>query len=92
VAFIEGWNARLAAGSPVMFSPTMRAAMIAGYRWLTVSCPGCGMVSDVDLSTVDRHLDASIMSLIPVLSCRTCKPHAPFALLVELSRERPQLR
>jgi hypothetical protein len=52
-----------------MFSPTMRAAMIAGYRWLTASCPGCGMVSDVDLTTVDRHPDGSIMSLIPALSC-----------------------
>jgi hypothetical protein len=91
-AFIEAWNAMLAAGHRAPFSPTMGGAIIARYRWLTVQCPGCGMVSDIDLSTLDRHPHASIASLIPSLSCRTCRPHAPFARLVGLSRERPALR
>jgi hypothetical protein len=29
--------------------------------------------------------DAIIASLIPKLSCRNCRPHAPFAELVKLS-------
>jgi len=87
---IETWNDKLAAGGPALFSPTFRAA--GGYRWLTVLCPGCGTVTDIDLAGIDRHPDASIMSLIPELSCRTCRPHAPLARLIGLSRDRPQAR
>ena len=89
VRVIEMWNQALAAGGRVWFSPTIRAAAVTGYRWLTVYCPGCGTVSDVDLAKLDRHPDSSIMSLIPELSCRTCRPHAPFAQLKRLSREKP---
>ena len=28
---------------------------------------------------------AAVTSLIPLLSCRSCRPHAPFAELVRLS-------
>jgi len=43
-----------------------------------------------DISSIDRHPDGSIMSLIPELSCRACQPHAPFAQISRLSRERPE--
>jgi len=46
-----------------------------------VHCPGCGTVKDVDLLKIDRHPGAPITSLIPELSCRNCRPHAPFARL-----------
>jgi len=36
--------------------------------------------------TLDRHRDAAVSSLIPALSCRSCRPNAPFAELVRLSR------
>jgi len=39
----------------------------------------------VDLRTLDRHLWSALTSLIPALSCRACRPHAPFAELVRLS-------
>ncbi len=39
----------------------------------------------VDLRTVDLHPFAALTSLIPALSCRSCRPHAPFAELVRLS-------
>ena len=29
---------------------------------------------DIDLRTFDRHLDAAVTSLIPSLSCRSCRP------------------
>ena len=41
----------------------------------------------IDLRTLDRHADAAVTSLIPALSCRSCRPNAPFAELVRLSRK-----
>ena len=38
------------------------------------------------LPTLDRHPDAAVSSLIPALSCRSCRPHPPFAELVRLSK------
>src|SRR3954470_22204867 len=61
---IETWNKRLSPGRRALFSPTIGAASIAGYGWITVYCPGCGTVKDIDLAKIDRHPDASIMSLI----------------------------
>jgi hypothetical protein len=39
-----------------------------------------------DLRTLNRHPDAAVSSLIPALSCRSCRPNALFAELVRLSR------
>src|SRR5262245_30382118 len=88
---IEAWNDRLASGRRALFSPTIGAAAIAGYRWLTVHCPGCGTLKEMDLTAIRRHPDASLMSLIPELSCRNCRPHAPFAQLKGLRRDDVQL-
>ena len=38
------------------------------------------------LRALDRHHDAAVSSLIPALSCRSCRPNAPFAEFVRLSR------
>jgi hypothetical protein len=43
-------------------------------------------INAIDLRTLDRHRDAAVSSLIPALSCRSCRPNAPFAELVRLSR------
>ena len=85
---IETWNTKVAAGRRILSAPTFGAARLAGYRWLTVYCPGCGTVKEIDLAKIDRHPDASITSLIPDLSCRMCRPHAPFAQLRRLTRDR----
>ena len=85
---IETWNAKLAAGRRILSAPTFGAARLAGYRWLTVYCPGCGTVKEIDLAKIDRHPDASITSRIADLSCRMCRPHAPFAQLRRLTRDR----
>ena len=42
--------------------------------------------SSIDLRKLDRHRDAAVTSLIPLLSCRSCRQNAPFAELVRLSR------
>ena len=82
---VATWNARQQAHMPMLFSPTIGAAITARHWFLWVRCPACRTTNAIDLRTLDRHPDAAITSLIPWLSCRSCRPHAPFAELVRLS-------
>jgi hypothetical protein len=84
---IAAWNERQAKRMPMLFSPTIGAAITAGYWFLWVCCPACRTTNAIDLRTLDRHRDAAVTSLIPSLSCRSCRPNAPFAELVRLSRK-----
>ena len=81
------WNERQARRMPMLFSPTIGAAIAAGYWLLWVRCRACRTINAIDLRTLDRHHNAAITSLIPALSCRSCRPNAPFAELVRLSRK-----
>jgi hypothetical protein len=54
-AVVDRWNEQLAAGREMLWSPTIRAALIAGTPWLDVHCPGCGTSRAIDLRAVDRH-------------------------------------
>ena len=83
---IAAWNARQAQCMPMLFSPTIGAAVAARHWFLWVRCPACRTINSIDLRALDRHRDAAISSLIPSLSCRSCRPNAPFAELVRLSR------
>ena len=83
---IAAWNERQALRAPMIFSPTIGAAIRAGYWFLWVRCPACRTINAIDLRALDRHPDAAVTSLIPALSCRSCRPNAPFAELVRLSR------
>jgi hypothetical protein len=83
---LGAWNERQAKRMPMLFSPTIGAAITAGYWFLWVRCPACRTTNAIDLRTLDRHRDAAVSSLIPALSCQSCRPNAPFAELVRLSR------
>ncbi len=83
---IAAWNERQEKRMPMLFSPTIGAAITAGYWFLWVRCPACRTINAIDLRTLDRHPGAAVSSLIPALSCRSCRPHAPFAELMRLSR------
>jgi hypothetical protein len=83
---IDAWNERRAERMPMLFSPTIGAAIAARYWFLWVRCPACRTTNAIDLRTLDRHRDAAVTSLIPALSCRSCRPNAPFAELVRLSK------
>ena len=83
---IAAWNDRQARRMPMIFSPTIGAAIAARHWFLWVRCQACRSTSSVDLRRLDRHPDAAVTSLIPALSCRSCRPNAPFAELVRLSR------
>jgi len=71
---------------PMLFSPTIVAAIIARYWFLWVRCPACRTTNAIDLRVIDRHRNAAVTSLIPALSCRSCRPHPLFAELVRLSK------
>ena len=83
---IGAWNERQAKRMPMLFSPTLGAAITARYWYLWVRCPACRTTQSIDLRRLDRHRDAAVTSLIPLLSCRSCRPNAPFAELVRLSK------
>jgi hypothetical protein len=86
VKLVETWNARQTAHMPMLFSPTIEAAITAGYWFLRARCPACRTTGDVDLRTLDWHRGAAVTALTPALSCRSCRPNAPFAELICLSR------
>jgi hypothetical protein len=75
---IAAWNERQAKRMPMIFSPTIGAAITARFWFLWVRCPACRTIKAIDLRTLDRHRDAAVTSLIPALSCRSCRPNAPF--------------
>ncbi len=82
---IAAWNKRQAQRMPMLFSPTIGAAIAARYWYLWVRCPPCRTINAIDLRTIDRHRDAALTSLIPALSCRSCRPNAPLAELSRMS-------
>lgn len=82
------WNNRVKRGARPSFWPTFGSVIAAGMPWLSVLCPACRQIADVDLRTIERHPDAPISSLIPQLSCRRCCPNPPFARLLELRAKR----
>lgn len=82
---VADWNERQTRRMPMLFSPTIGAAIAARYWYLWVRCPGCRTINAIDLHTLDRHRDAAVTSLILALSCRSCRPNAPFAELLRLS-------
>jgi hypothetical protein len=81
---IDRWNRRLATGRDMLWSPTIRAALIAGTPWLDVFCPGCGTSRAIDLRTVDRHPLASVGTMVLGLRCSWCLGSAPMPKLLGL--------
>jgi hypothetical protein len=82
---VTTWNARQAAHMPMLFSPTIGAAITARHWFLHVRCPACRTTNAIDLRALDWHRNAAVTALIPALSCRSCRPDAPFAELLKLS-------
>jgi hypothetical protein len=80
---IAAWNARVEAGAPAEFFPTIGTAIASGHYQLNYRCPACGQVGELDLRTVAdaHHARAPIYVLIPKLSCKQCCPNPPHAVL-----------
>ncbi|MGB6663121.1 MAG: hypothetical protein WBE90_29560 [Xanthobacteraceae bacterium] len=81
---VTEWNERQAQRAPLLVLPTIGAAVAAQHWRLWVRCPGCCTTQSIDLRRLDWHPDAMVTSLVPKLSCRTCRPNAPFSELVKL--------
>jgi hypothetical protein len=60
---VTAWNERQAARVPMLFSPTIEAAITAGYWFLRARCPACRTTGDVDLRTLDWHRSAAVTAL-----------------------------
>jgi hypothetical protein len=83
-AVIERWNEHLSASRDMLWSPTIRAALIAGTPWLDVFCPGCGTSRALGLRRVDRHPLASVGTLVLGLRCSWCPESAPMPKILGL--------
>jgi hypothetical protein len=77
------WNGRQAKRMPMLFSPTIGAAITAGYWFLRARCPVHPRRRPSDARLAPRR---GREALTPALSCRSCRPNAPFAELVCLSK------
>jgi len=96
-AVVDRWNEQLAAGRDMLWSPTIRASMLAGTPWLDVFCPGCGTsrpidLRTIDLRTIDRHPLASVGTLVLGLRCSWCPGSAPMPKLIGLFAMPPARR
>jgi hypothetical protein len=49
---VDRWNRRLATGHDMLWSPAIRAGLLAGTPWLEIFCPGCGTSRAIDLRTL----------------------------------------
>jgi hypothetical protein len=81
---VADWNERQSKRMPMLFSPTIEAALLTNQWFLWVCCPACRTTAAVDLRRI--HPGAAITSLIPPPSCRGCRPNPPFAELMRLSK------
>lgn len=86
---VERWNAAIAVGEGVLWSPTIRCTVIAGMPWLTVHCPGCRTSRVIDIRTIDRHPLASVGSLVLGLRCSWCRGAAPMPIVSGLYASPP---
>src|SRR3974377_606634 len=75
---IPAWHERQALRAAMIFSPTISAAIVAGYWFLWVRCPACRTINAIDLRTLDRYRAATVTSLIPPLSSTSCRPNRSF--------------
>jgi hypothetical protein len=82
---INGWNERQVKRMPLLFSPTIGAAITAGYWFLWVRCPACNTTNAIDLRTLDRHRDAAATShsraVLPIMPAERAvrRTRAPIA-------------
>ena len=75
---IGAWNERLAQGMPMLFAPTIGAALSVRHHFLWVHCPGCRAVRDVDLRMVNCGRGTSVTCLTSAFACGACKSTGTF--------------
>lgn len=80
------YNAQLAGGGEVCWTPLLSAALLAGHPWLQVHCPGCDQVKAVDLRIVPRPADTALTAIAEKLRCQDpCRGRAGAPRIVALT-------
>jgi hypothetical protein len=74
-AIIEQFNSRLTAKKPVLFWPTVGAALICKHYWLVIACDSCDTTMDLDLTVKRRNSNAPINFAIGDVRCPRCNGH-----------------
>ncbi len=82
---VHEFNMRLAGRLPLLFAPTIGAALISKHPWLQIHCAGYNVVSDVDLRVVRRDPAMPITEILHSLSCQRCRGEGPMPRLVKLA-------
>jgi hypothetical protein len=75
---IAAWNDARARRMPMLFAPTIAAALSARHHFLWVHCPACRAVRDVDLRTLNCNHDSTVTALTSEIACGSCKSKAIF--------------
>ncbi len=84
---IAVWNERQARHLPMLYAPTIGAALGTRHHFLWVHYRGCRTVRDVDLRMLNCDRDAAVTCLSSALLCSSCGSKATFPQeLMRLSR------
>jgi hypothetical protein len=70
---IDRWKRRLATGRDMLWSPTIRAALVAGTPWLDVICPGAAPAGRSTCERSTAHPLASVDTLVLGASGLLCE-------------------
>ena len=91
-AMIDEWHERLILGELPRPSPTLGAALAAGYRQL-VYCEGCRYSTHIPLRTFRRPIRTQLIDLAPLLVCERCGKRGPLPQIKGVTRRTtPTLR
>ena len=88
---VTAWNERQAKRMPMLFSPTIGAAITAGYWFLRARCPACRTTGDVDLRSARlaprRGRDGSYAgAVVPILPAECAVRRTRLPVQVERCR------
>ena len=83
---IAEFNIRLERRLPLLFTPTINAALISKNPWLQIHCKGCDVISDIDLRVVRRDPEMPLSEIVHSLACQRCRGQGPTPRLVKLTR------
>lgn len=71
---VDVWNLRLEEDRPLLFSPTLRCAILAERPWLCVVCEACDQIAGIDCRRLLYLPDRAISTFLPLLVCGRCGP------------------
>ena len=65
---IDAWNERRTKRLPMLFSPTVGAAIVARYWFLWVRCPACCTISAISATKADMRPSFKTFVALPCIS------------------------